>query len=117
MDHASILHPTTINPKTEGVLLGIGKTQFAWHVPKTGYSISMVSVLKLINSAAPMTLILECVLAAIEDISFKQAKVMDLKMHHVFILLPIILPCQMLDARFGTGIQILVLNAHNIGTL
>jgi hypothetical protein len=72
-------------------------------------------VFQLMINAVPMTLILGYVLAVIEDMSFKQGKAMDLKIHPVFILLPTILLCLTLDAKFGIGIQILVLNARIIG--
>lgn len=72
-------------------------------------------VFQLMINAVLMTLILEYVLAVIEDMSFKQDKAMDLKIHPVFILLLTILPCLTLDVKFGTGIQILAVNARIIG--
>lgn len=75
----------------------------------------MAFALKSMINAELMIPILDHVLVAIEAMIFKLAKVMDLKQDNVFILLLTTLPSLMLDAKFGTGILIPVLNALNSG--
>lgn len=75
----------------------------------------MAFALKSMINAELMIPILDHVLVVIEAMIFKLAKVMDLKLDNVFILLLTTLPSLMLDAKFGTGILIPVLNALNSG--